>query len=153
MAGSRRSRRSTLLRMTPPRRAVHDAVATCGDHPTAAQIYACVRLTQPGIAYATVYNALRALVEHGAVLQLTFGDAASRYDPRPERHDHALCVGCQSLVDVAPSRPCRRAWLRRRGSACAPTARRVRTQRKRIKLILKNVSPRTGKSLDRPGNP
>jgi len=95
--------------MTPQRRAVLEAVTTCGDHPTAAQIYARVRLTQPGIAYATVYNALRALVEHGAVGQLAFGDAASRYDPRPDRHDHALCLGCQSLVDLAPSRPSRSA--------------------------------------------
>jgi Fe2+ or Zn2+ uptake regulation protein len=98
-----------FLRMTPQRRAVLEAVASCGGHPTAAQIYTRVRVTQPGIAYATVYNALRALVEHRAVLQLKFGDTASRYDPRPERHDHALCLGCQSLVDVAPSRPSRRA--------------------------------------------
>lgn len=97
--------------MTPQRRAVLDAVVSCGNHPTAAEVYARVRELRPGIAYATVYNALHALVERGVVLQLNFGDGASRYDARTDRHDHALCLRCGTLADVAATPPPREALL------------------------------------------
>ena len=91
------------LRMTPQRRAILEAVQTSDDHPRAADIYERVRATMPGIAFGTVYNALHALAEHGIILQLTFGDAASRFDSRVDRHDHAICTRCGDLVDtVAP---------------------------------------------------
>jgi Fe2+ or Zn2+ uptake regulation protein len=91
--------------MTPQRRAVLEAIAECASHPTAAEIFAQVRQTRPGIAHATVYNALHALVQQGRVLQLSFGDGASRYDRRTDRHDHALCLDCGALVDVPAARP------------------------------------------------
>ncbi|MCC7367829.1 MAG: transcriptional repressor [Chloroflexi bacterium] len=91
------------LRMTPQRQAILDAVRASNDHPRAADIYERVRRVQPGIAFATVYNALHALADHGIILQLSFGDHASRFDARTDRHDHALCTACGDLVDaVAP---------------------------------------------------
>lgn len=95
--------------MTPQRQAVLEAVEDCRNHPTAAEVYARVRRTCPGIAYATVYNALHALVQQGQLQQLSFGDGASRYDRRTDRHDHVLCLDCGALVDVAAARPSRAA--------------------------------------------
>jgi Fur family peroxide stress response transcriptional regulator len=95
--------RRPLLRMTPQRQAVLEAVQASDDHPRAADIYERVRSTMPRIAFGTVYNALHALAEHGIILQLTFGDHASRFDARVDRHDHAMCTRCGNLVDtVAP---------------------------------------------------
>jgi len=54
----------------------------------------------PRLAYGTVYNALAALAEEGAVRELRFGDGASRYDGRNERHDHAVCLLCGRLTDI-----------------------------------------------------
>jgi Fur family peroxide stress response transcriptional regulator len=89
--------------MTPQRQAVLDAVRASTDHPRAADIYERVRATMPSIAFGTVYNALHALADHGIILQLTFGDYASRFDARVDRHDHAICTRCGNLVDaVAP---------------------------------------------------
>src|SRR5688572_6597050 len=109
---SRRQRRTANLarrpplRMTPQRQAILDAVRSSGDHPRAADIYDRVRLVLPGIAFGTVYNALHALADHGIILQLSFGDHASRFDGRVDRHDHALCTDCGNLVDaVAPPTP------------------------------------------------
>lgn len=94
------------LRMTPQRQAILDAVRSSHDHPRAADIYERVRLGLPGIAFGTVYNALHALADHGIILQLSFGDHASRFDGRTDRHDHALCTRCGDLVDaVAPPTP------------------------------------------------
>jgi Fur family peroxide stress response transcriptional regulator len=92
--------------MTPQRQAILDAVRASHDHPRAADIYERVRAVLPGIAFATVYNALHALADHGVILQLSFGDHASRFDGRVDRHDHALCTRCGDLVDaVAPPTP------------------------------------------------
>lgn len=93
------------LRLTPQRRAVLEVVRSASDHPTAAEIYERVKRRRPGIAYATVYNALAALVRGGQVLELSFGDAASHYDGRTDRHDHAVCVRCGRLADVAGELP------------------------------------------------
>jgi Fur family peroxide stress response transcriptional regulator len=89
--------------MTPQRQAILDAVRSSHDHPRAADIYERVRAVLPGIAFATVYNALHALADHGIILQLSFGDHASRFDGRVDRHDHALCVRCGELVDAVAS--------------------------------------------------
>jgi Fur family peroxide stress response transcriptional regulator len=92
--------------MTPQRQAVLDAVRASHDHPRAADIAERVRAVRPGIAFGTVYNALHALADHGVIRQLSFGDHASRFDGRVDRHDHALCTRCGELVDaVAPPTP------------------------------------------------
>ena len=100
------SARRLPLRMTPQRQAILDAVRSSHDHPRAADIFERVRSVLPGIAFGTVYNALHALADHGIILQLSFGDHASRFDGRVDRHDHALCIRCGELVDaVAPPTP------------------------------------------------
>ena len=95
--------RRPALRMTPQRQAILDAVRASHDHPRAADIFERVRAVMPGIAFGTVYNALHALADQGVILQLSFGDHASRFDGRTDRHDHVLCTSCGDLVDaVAP---------------------------------------------------
>ncbi len=88
------------LRMTPQRQAVLEVVREARDHPTASDILQRVKQRMPRLSYGTVYNALAALAEHGEVLELSFGDAASRYDGRNDRHDHAMCLRCGRLTDV-----------------------------------------------------
>lgn len=88
------------VRRTRQRRLVLEAVQASEDHPTAAQVYQRVRRRYPGIAYATIYNALRWWVEQGELREFTFGDDAARYDRNRDRHDHAVCTKCGRLVDV-----------------------------------------------------
>ncbi len=93
------------LRMTRQRKAVLEVVREADDHPTARQIYERVRQRMPRFSHGTVYNALAALAEQGDVLALSFGDGASRYDGRNDRHDHALCLGCGRLEDIESRMP------------------------------------------------
>lgn len=88
------------VRRTKQRQLVLEAVQASDDHPTAPQIYQRVRRRYPGIAYATIYNALRWWVERGELREFTFGDAAARYDRNRDRHDHAICTRCGALLDV-----------------------------------------------------
>jgi len=92
-------------RLTPQRRAILDAIQASDKHPTAAQIYARVKEAHPKVAFGTVYKALDLLSRTGQVLQLEFGDGASRYDRRTDRHDHAICTRCGRLVDLDVTLP------------------------------------------------
>ena len=86
-------------KLTPQRDAVFQVILERDDHPTASDIFEAARQRLPGISYATVYNSLRYLKEAGLVLEINFGDSASRYDRETERHDHAICTDCGKLVD------------------------------------------------------
>ncbi|MFQ5662656.1 MAG: Fur family transcriptional regulator [Terriglobia bacterium] len=88
------------IRRTKQRQLVLEAVCASEDHPTAAQVYQRVRRRYPGIAYATIYNALRWWVERGELREFTFGDAATRYDRNRQRPDHVICTRCGRLIDV-----------------------------------------------------
>ena len=96
-------------RLTPYRAAVLEMLRSSHDHPTAAEIYRKVRRRRPGVAYATIYNALGWLTRNGLVAELKFGDEASRYDPITNRHDHLVCTRCGALVDYEVSLP-RKIW-------------------------------------------
>ena len=86
-------------KLTPQREAVFQVIQERDDHPTANGIFDAARRRLPGISYATVYNSLRYLKEAGLVLEISFGDSASRYDRETHRHDHAICNDCGKLVD------------------------------------------------------
>lgn len=87
-------------RLTPQRRAVLDVLTAACDHPTAAEVYARVRRSSPGIGAATVYRALALLVAGGAALELNLGDQAARFDANTRRHDHLVCDACGQVVDI-----------------------------------------------------
>jgi Fe2+ or Zn2+ uptake regulation protein len=86
-------------RLTRARRIVLEAVNASRKHPTASEIFAETRQKLPGVSYATVYNSLAYLKRAGLVREITFAKAASCYDGRTSRHDHAICSRCGSLVD------------------------------------------------------
>lgn len=86
-------------KLTPQREAVFQVIQERDDHPTASDIFEAARRRLPSISYATVYNSLRYLKDAGLVLEINFGDSASRYDRETERHDHAICNDCGKLVD------------------------------------------------------
>jgi len=88
------------FRVTPQRMAILAEVQNAERHLTAAEIYERVRRKYPTIAYGTVYRTLHLLAKHGLIQEFPFGDNASRFDRRTDRHDHVHCVVCGELVDV-----------------------------------------------------
>ena len=87
------------LVLTRQRKVVLDVVRSGDSHPTAAEVFEAARQAMPGISFATVYNSLRYLKQAGLVREVAFGSGASRYDRETERHDHAICSACGTLVD------------------------------------------------------
>jgi Fur family peroxide stress response transcriptional regulator len=89
-----------FLKLTPQRECVLAVVRDHEAHPTANEVYQRAQQRLAGISFATVYNSLRFLTEAGLVGEITFGNGASRFDRRVERHDHALCTQCGGLTDL-----------------------------------------------------
>ena len=85
--------------LTRQREVVLRVVRETEEHLTAADIFAAARELLPSISFATVYNSLRYLKDAGLVHEITFGNAASRYDRETARHDHAVCTQCGKLLD------------------------------------------------------
>jgi Fur family peroxide stress response transcriptional regulator len=85
--------------LTRQRKVVLDVVRAGDTHPTAGEVFEAARKLMPAISFATVYNSLRYLKQTGLVSEVAFGSGASRYDRETERHDHAICSKCGTLVD------------------------------------------------------
>jgi Fe2+ or Zn2+ uptake regulation protein len=97
-------------RNTIQRKAVQEAVhSLAGHHPTAADVFAVVRVGYPQLSLATVYRALHALVEQQAITEMRVENVA-RYDvgmiehaPDALPHHHIVCRVCGGVGDVCAS--------------------------------------------------
>ncbi len=69
-------------------------------HPTVEEIYNALIGDIPTLSKATVYNTLKILVEHGAVVQLTIDERTACYDGIVTPHAHFLCRKCGKVYDV-----------------------------------------------------
>lgn len=88
------------LRVTAPRLAVLQFVASTTAHPTADEVGAAVNRIVPTASRASVYNVLHSLTEAGLVRELVFDDAVVRYDANVASHHHFVCRVCRSVEDV-----------------------------------------------------
>lgn len=123
---------ASTQKLTPQREAVLQVILEREDHPTASDIFEAARKRLPTISYATVYNSLRYLRDAGLVLEISFGDSASRYDRETDRHDHAICTDCGSLVDFD---------LPEAAKLIQAAARKSRFKPKSVHLTLRGICP------------
>lgn len=91
--------KSTGVRITPQRHAILEYLIHSMIHPTADDIYKALEGKFPNMSVATVYNNLRVFREVGLVKELTYGDAASRFDFATGDHYHMICECCGKIVD------------------------------------------------------
>lgn len=95
-----REKRGAELVLTRQRKAVLEVVRSGATHPTASEVFEAARKLMPAISFATVYNSLRYLKGAGLVREVaSYGKSPSRYDRETDRHDHAICSACGTLVD------------------------------------------------------
>ena len=88
------------LRLTPQRIAILKYLDGNTSHPTADNIYRDVKQTYPTLSFATVYNTLQTLREHGEVMEVTIDPIRKHYDPNTSPHHHVICISCNDLWDV-----------------------------------------------------
>ena len=92
-------------RLTHYRKTVLEVLRATHVHPTAAEVFRTVRRRRPGVAYATIYNALNWLEQSGLISRITMADQAARYDANITRHDHLVCNRCGALRDITLKLP------------------------------------------------
>ena len=91
--------KTTGVRITPQRHAILEFLIDSMIHPTADDIYKALADKFPNMSVATAYNNLRVFREVGLVKELTYGDAASRFDFITGDHYHMICESCGKIVD------------------------------------------------------
>ena len=81
------------IRCTKPRVLIFDALLATRSHPTAEELHAIVKDSDPGISLATIYNTLELLVQHGLARRIANrspGSGANRYDADRSPHLHLI---------------------------------------------------------------
>jgi Fur family peroxide stress response transcriptional regulator len=86
--------------LTKHRNLILENLRSREDHPTAKMVYDSTRLTSGNISFATVYNSLEYLVDHGLIKKFSFGEDRARYDATTSPHAHLICKICGSIQDI-----------------------------------------------------
>ena len=93
--------RASGLRVTRPRLAVYDVVATVGKHRDAEFIVSSTREREPSISRQAVYDNLNALVAAGILRRIEPAGRPAIYESRVgDNHHHLICRRCHLTVDV-----------------------------------------------------
>lgn len=87
------------LQVTAQRLAVYKAVSGT-PHGMADDIYQSVRDELGVISKQAVYDALKAMAEHGIVRKIQPAGSPARYEHRVDNHHHLVCRECGNMVDI-----------------------------------------------------
>lgn len=88
------------LKLTPQRLAVYKYLMSTHDHPSAEIIYKALQPEYPTMSLATVYKALKTLVEVNLVQEINVGEGNFRYDDNSTEHAHIQCINCGKVTDL-----------------------------------------------------
>ncbi|WP_017416709.1 Fur family transcriptional regulator [Clostridium tunisiense] len=88
------------LKLTPQRIAVYKYLMSTKEHPSAETIYNALQEEYPTMSLATVYKALKVLVEVGLIQEINVGEGTFRYDGNIAPHPHVHCINCLRVDDI-----------------------------------------------------
>lgn len=88
------------LKLTPQRLAVYKYLMNTKEHPSAEIIYKALQPDYPTMSLATVYKAIKTLVEVGLIQELNVGEGNFRYDGTTSPHPHIQCINCGKVKDL-----------------------------------------------------
>jgi Fur family transcriptional regulator, peroxide stress response regulator len=92
--------RAKGLKITPQRVEILSYLDGNKKHPSARAIYDDLQPRFSNLSFATVYNTLEALVAAGLVREIVVKEK-SYFDPDISNHDHAYCLRCGRVFDLA----------------------------------------------------
>jgi len=88
-----------ILKITPQRIAVLEAVVELRNHPTAENVIDFIKTNHPNIATGTVYKTLETFVEKGLIKKVKTDRDIMRYDAMIEPHHHLYCSTSDRIED------------------------------------------------------
>ncbi len=80
--------------------AIMDYLLCHRTHPTVEAIYSELVEAMPTLSRTTVYNTLKLLEEHDAILELTIDKRTAHYDGDTTPHSHFQCKHCGRIIDI-----------------------------------------------------
>ena len=89
------------LKLTPQRIAVYKYLKSTIEHPSAEIIYKAIQPEYPTMSLATVYKALKTLIEVNLVQEINVGEGNFRYDGNMCSHPHIQCLTCGRVEDIS----------------------------------------------------
>lgn len=101
-------------RLTPPRRAVLEAIDAWEGSFTVVELFDRARRTHPSLGLATTYRTVELLRRTGSVRQLHVGGRTVYVRCRREHHHHLVCTACGSVEETELCAAPSDAELRRR---------------------------------------
>ena len=88
-------------RVTTARRQVLAELASRGTgHPTAEQLARAIQQSNPELHLSTIYRTLEFLEETRLVSRAGFGEGATTYHLARDRHHHAVCESCGTVIEL-----------------------------------------------------
>lgn len=91
-------------RHSKQREHIYQLVASSKSHPSAEDVYSAAKEHIPAISLGTVYRNLRLLVEEGKLREVLIdGSTITRFDGMTADHEHFICTGCGTILDILPS--------------------------------------------------
>ncbi|HEY2434740.1 MAG TPA: transcriptional repressor [Vicinamibacterales bacterium] len=95
----------TVTRRSTPRQRVEEVFLAHEGHVTANALFADVRRKYPRVGRATVYRALKRMVDEGVARQVDFGEGLQRYESAHghPRHSHLICQRCHRTSEFLSS--------------------------------------------------
>lgn len=88
------------MKVTKQRECILRAVRENEGHYTAEEIFELAKKEYPGIAVATVYNNLNALVEARIIKRISRVGKPDVYDKSICPHEHMICTVCARIFDL-----------------------------------------------------
>ena len=92
-------------RITKHRQAIISFIAGRQDHPSVRMVYNKIKLKEPALSLATVYNTLNLLVEMNILKEIEFDESENRYDTNTDPHINLVCKMCGSITDYGNKLP------------------------------------------------
>lgn len=86
--------------MTKQRQLILNVVNSSCLHQTVEEIFNDEKIKESKMVFATVYNSLNYLVEHGYIRRIRIPGLPDHYDRNLEPHDHLICNQCGKVFDI-----------------------------------------------------
>ncbi|OGC82483.1 MAG: hypothetical protein A2V81_00295 [Candidatus Abawacabacteria bacterium RBG_16_42_10] len=88
------------ISLTLQRRVILEELMKRSDHPSAEELFNCLRGKTRKLSLATIYRTLETLLENNLIVEHTQGKNAARFEIAKGQHYHVICLKCQKMEDI-----------------------------------------------------
>lgn len=88
------------MKFSKQRELIRKTVVENNVHPTADDVYAMLKPSNPSLSLGTVYRNLTVLADNGVINRLRMPNGSDRFDGQMYEHYHVICRDCGKIFDI-----------------------------------------------------